>query len=472
MNDNQRIFGHVLLFLVLGIPLVVLSLMAKVVVASGSDLDPTFDGDGVAVPFSGEDANLREITIQQDGKIVLAGYSEHPSGPDQGILARLNTDGSLDTTFGLGGIVSLYNGEQNRFRALSIQDDGKIVTGGNRDTNLLLARYNSNGVLDSTFGHDGVMTTTLQTQSYIRDLTIHDDGTIAVSGVGGEYGMLVAQFSPIGTHDTSYGDNGVVFFPFSRFLDSPSLDIQADGKIVAGGLYDGSNRDFVVTRMTTDGVLDGSFAGNGFDPFDLFGVDNWLYDSELQNDGKVVLGGYTESGGLTHTLVRHNTDGTLDTSFNGSGYVMTTVPGGSGYAIAIEFQDDGKIVTASGPNFTVVRHNIDGSLDTTFGSMGFSQYQYDSYTSVKTLAIQNDGKIIVAGRGGASSSGVVDWVVVRLQAPLPTAVNLKYSEVEFVSNVYVQSMILLIALSVLSIIGYQHHKRYKSYRINLELFEK
>jgi len=202
--------------------------------------------------------------------------------------------------------------------------------------------------------------------------------------------------------------------------------VQADGKIIEAG---SSNFDFAVVRYGADGTLDTSFGNAGKVTTSIGSGPDWAQDATIQADGKILVAGYTYSsfGSVPDfSLVRYNTDGTLDATFGNAGKVMTAISpstngGGSDVAYALALQSDGKIILVGETtvqarysiDFAIVRYNIDGSLDLTFGSGGKTTTSIDPGTdSASDIAIQTDGKILVAGWTGEP----IDFAVVRYNA--------------------------------------------------------
>ena len=214
--------------------------------ADAGDLDPTFGDAGlVTTDFLGPNSDLvRAVAVQADGKIVAVGFSNPGGLAADFALARYNPDGSLDSSFGTGGLVTTDFGlTRDEAFGVAIQSDGKIVAVG-RDK---LARYNTNGSLDSSFGGGGLVTTDLV---WAFDIAFQADGKIVTAGVAGGLGgdFAVARYHPDGSPDGSFGSGGVASADFGGSFDrARALAIQADGKIVAVG-----GTGFVLARFEVD----------------------------------------------------------------------------------------------------------------------------------------------------------------------------------------------------------------------------
>ena len=374
---------------------------------SDGSLDATFDGDGKVTTADGSCCDFaNDVAIQPDGKIIAAGHRFQTLTGYDFKLVRFNTNGSLDTTFDSDGtVVTDFGQSYDVANAIAIQPDGKIIaagSSGNWNRDFALIRYNQNGSLDTTFDSDGKVTTWFGVivGNALFDVTIQPDGKIVAVGVTD--GEVVARYNSDGTRDTTFGTTGIVPGAAS------SVAIQQDGKIVAAG---GS---FLLTRLNQDGSLDATFDGDGIVTNSyFFGVAQVL----IQQDGKVLVAGsyctgYDDNGACESTgfaLARVNTDGTIDTTFDGDGIVTFYIACDSLNAVAI--QPDGKIVAAGNSydgsigTFALVRYNPDGSLDTTFDGDGIVTTPIGTFASANSVAIQSNGKIVAAGYGSANGFG-------------------------------------------------------------------
>jgi uncharacterized delta-60 repeat protein len=436
---------------------------------SGS-LDPDFGTSGMVTTTIGSgDSHALALGIDDDGKIVVAGYSYNGSNYDFA-LARYNTNGTLDLTFGTGGKVTTDFGTSDDFAlALGIDDDGKIVVAGYSYNGskyyFALARYDANGSLDTTgFGTDGKVTTSIGIgDSYAYALGIQpSDGKIVVAGSSyndssKKYDFALVRYNTDGSLDshpvTGFGadHSGIVTTPIENGSISKyaSLGIQSDDKIVVAGssYYSDSNKyKFALVRYNTDGSLDSH-------PVTGFGADHsGIVITSIRNgwdqahalaiqpsDGKIVVAGSSstpDNKDYDFALVRYNTDGSLDshpvTGFGAdhSGIVttsigiVTTTPG-SGFdsAYALGIQSDGNILAAGYSNngsnydFALVRYDANGSPDTTFGtfSNGIVTTPIGSYDDVAlALGIQpvtSDFRIVAAGYSYNGSND--DFALVR-----------------------------------------------------------
>ena len=362
--------------------------------------------------------------------------------------------GDLDTTFGHGGrVLSNFGGSQgsNDFAyAMALQPDGKIVTAGFRyfgnsseGADMLVARYNSDGTLDNSFGSGGRVTTDFGLTDVARGVAIQADGKIVVAGstydlfpVFGEYAL--ARYNPDGSLDSSFGSGGLVTSFFGGLgCAGNALALQADGKIVVAGEKtisfifgdDGSNLDFAVARYNTDGSLDSAFGTGGVATTDYFQLNDTAAAVRVQPDGKIVAVGTSEGSttSFDFAVVRYLSNGTLDNRFGQQGKVFTDLhtQQGEGASAAI-LQPDGKIIAggfksannARNP-FTLIRYNVNGKVDGAFGVGGVVTVSFGRVLQSVGgggLALQPDGKIIAAGFANGEGS-TDDFLISRI---LPT----------------------------------------------------
>jgi uncharacterized delta-60 repeat protein len=332
-------------------------------------LNPPMRRGFVVTSFSTSSNNIAHaLLLQPDGKIVVGG-----SGLNMAV-ARYNSDGTLDTSFGSGGKVIVDFGSSAAVQRVALQSDGKLVLAGQAGapSGFGLARLNPNGSLDSTFGTGGKLvvnpSSVKRGSGFAWALAIQ-----RIPAVTGEERIVVGgrsstgssapnewtlmRFKPNGATDTTFGSSGRVSTAFSGFGDTlMRLAIDSNNRIVAAGLTRTASStcgsyviDYAVVRYMQDGGLDGSFSG-GKQIVDIYGGMDELYGMVLQLDGKIVLSGYAKSSDLTvsdFALVRFNSDGSRDSSFGllGNGIVTTDLYGFDDYAIGIALQpSDGKIV--------------------------------------------------------------------------------------------------------------------------------
>ena len=291
-------------------------------------LDTSFSGDGkLFVTFSGSRNDYcTSGVMQSDGKIVVGGFVDNASNKDQWVLARINTNGTLDTSFGgnstgmmelsLCGITSAcgsMNGS-SRIERLAIQSDGKIIAAGPQNvddatSNFAVVRLNTNGTLDTSFSSDGLHAFDLGAgnKDKLKAMKLQSNGKIVVAGHNDSKDFGVARLNTNGTMDSTFGGgDGIIITDFGGSNDKAhDLVIETDGKIVVVGQTNaGGDNDFAVARYTTAGALDTSFSGDGKMTLDIEatnggsgdGHDDIAYAVAIAANGNLVLGG-TSIGG-------------------------------------------------------------------------------------------------------------------------------------------------------------------------------
>jgi TonB family protein len=370
----------------------------------------------------------KALAVQPDGKIIAAGTTRG-KGINRGTaskrpqedfaLARFSTDGSLDSTFGDGGrVVTDFAGNRDSLRAVALQPDGKILLVGTTawddcDSDFALARYNSNGTPDTSFGQSGkVVTDFLGGYDEAYAVALQADGRIVVTGVAMDKRvyMVVARYTRSGKPDATFGKGGKVVTPSDYFSDGCSISLRPGGVIsVAGGssicYADGrSDTSFAIARYNSDGRPDTTLAGKGTAVTFWRNVDAIPTAITIQPDGKSIMAGATRFEGKPgyFALQRFNEDGKLDDSFGDKGKVITSFSQ-STEAKAIGLLPDGSFVVAgsasgSAPEaFALARYSKDGKLDLDFGRVGRVITPCGEYCEGLAVAAQPDGKIIASG---------------------------------------------------------------------------
>jgi uncharacterized delta-60 repeat protein len=337
------------------------------------------------------------ITTQSDGKIIIGGQFSTYKGTTENRIIRLNVNGSKDTSFNTGTAFS------SNVQTIRTQSDGKIILGGQfttyqGTTASRIIRLNADGSKDTSFNIGSAFSNT------VYAITVQSNGKIIVGGVftayQGTFENHIIRLNANGSKDTAFstgtGFNSTVW----------AITTQADDKILAGGdftIYKGVAENRII-RLNADGSKDTSFnTGTGF--------NSGVYEITPQNDGKILVGGgFTTYKGTTENyIIRLNADGSKDTSFNiGTGF--------NGIVIAITSQSDGKILVGGGfityngvVSNRIIRLNTNGTIDTSFNTgTGFN-------SDVNTITIQSDGKIIIGGQF-TTYKGITENRMIRLNA--------------------------------------------------------
>lgn len=341
-------------------------------------LDRGFGSRGWLTSSIGAGSSIFALAVERGGKIVAGGTAQE-NQRSAFTLARYRLNGSLDISFGVGGTVRTEIGASSGARALATQVDGKIIAGGGFTDDLnrggfALVRYRTNGSLDPTFGTGGVATTEIGgDRDVITGLAIQPDGKIIAVGSSrcGHYcsKFALARYTSYGSLDSTFGSGGTVTTAIQGSDAAAAVARQHDGKIVVAGT---SSRilgapSFAVARFTDEGSLDTTFGGDGM-VTTLVGTASEAAGLAIRGDGKIVVGG---DGGsptkLEFAVVRYRQNGSVDRSFGAKGTTTTSVDRGQTYAYALAQQRDGRIVMsgrAYNPSTQTSKFAIARFLDT------------------------------------------------------------------------------------------------------------
>ena len=415
-------------------------------------VDTNFGSNGLLLAnLADAPSQANAVAIQNDGKIVVGGGAEsggyNPS--ERFALARFNADGSLDLSFGLNGTVTTIINTNEHIYSLAMKSDGKIIAGGSSLGMFALARYNPNGSLDNSFGASGTTTTQVGTGSdQVNALEIQSDGKIVAAGSAydgsGNQHFALARYDTNGILDTTFGSAGKVVTAISTADIAYGAGLQTNGKMVLAGVsvsVNGSSlaANFAVTRYNTNGTADFSFGSLGRAQGNVgSGTLDAGYAMAIQPDGKIVVAGGAGVGNVPGpasgnqsvnsflALLRFNTNGTPDTSFGNNGSVITEVGAYSDFATSLVLQPDGKILVAGGSQngfykMFALRYNSDGTVDGSYGNSGATVVDFGSITNecAYGLALDSFGRAVVAGDAGGT------FGIARLQGDFAVTPPLK-----------------------------------------------
>ena len=414
---------------------------------------PPFDLDGIVKTAvgGGSSDEINALAIQATGEIIAAGFSfgvDNVKNKDFA-LARYTTDGVLDASFGISGrVTTSISGSPNTaddvINAIALQADGKIVVGGSAfqgnvgaSDDFALARYLPDGSLDTTFGSgaNGIVTRiNTASDEVINGLALQNDQKIVVAGTaftGVNHNFIVGRYNANGTLDTSFDSDGIVTTPIgagssfseAMVIEHNDTNTVLDDKIILAGsaemLVAGNGEDeeettldFALVRYNADGSLDTGFGVNGIVTTPVGSGHDFAETVIIQSDGKLLVAGsvFSDEAPEQFALVRYNADGGLDTAFGNNGIVMTPLGNtelrrnAQAFALAIQ-PSDGKIVvggfsfaTLTGRDFTLVRYNTDGTLDTGFGVAGIEISPFSAQMDeIHALSVLSDGTILAGG---------------------------------------------------------------------------
>lgn len=391
--------------------LLLLTLMR--VLAAPGDLDTTFGGgDGyIADTFGTLSHGANALARQSDGKILVAGDNQEDL-----VLARYTADGTPDTTFGGGMGYTLLDVGNDDFASdvLLLPNEQIIIVGGSEDNFALIARFNTDGTLDATFGTGGVTTVDIGgVFTALSQVARLADGSLIAAGsafVGGQYEFLLARFTAGGVLDTSFDTDGYVLTDFAGAWDfaGPLLLLPDERVLLAGRTQTGN--DFALARFNPDGSLDTSFDGDGKVTTDLGGYDS-ISALVAYSDDRFYAVGINDADGV---VARYNADGTLDTTFSGDGLVTYPNPTAQVHLIdaALTASDKlvvvGRLIADGTFEESLLVGSLlttDGSFDTSFGGGdGYVVTTYGgTYNSLVDVLIQPDTQIVVSGNAEIGS---------------------------------------------------------------------
>jgi uncharacterized delta-60 repeat protein len=381
-------------------------------------LDQTFGTGGkVTTDFGTEFDDALDVVVQPDGKIIAVGDNrEQFDFANKFAVARYTAAGALDATFDSDGLVTTdVSGVlvlADSAQAVALQPDGKVVVAGITGLHGVIARYNSDGSLDTTFDGDGKKTVVFSCIGSggdgFYDVAVQPDGKIVAVGRNSPCSLAeqtnknfaVARLMSDGSLDATFDGDGRVMTDLGTNGDAAyALALQPDGKIVVAGQ---SSADAVLVRYKTDGSLDSSFDGDG-KLFTNLGPGNVASDVLVQPDGKIIAAG----GGGDFVLLRYEASGAPDTSFDGDGKATTDFGSAFEAALSVALLPGGKLIAVgtaglnvTAANFALARYHPSGTLDTTFDGDGKVMTDFGpDVERAEAVAIQADEKVVAAGRG-------------------------------------------------------------------------
>ena len=388
---------------------------------ANGDLDTTFDGDGKVITSlgSGLKSYASYVSVQADGKITVAGGSYTSIFPQEYFfsIAKYNPNGSLDTSFdGDGKVNNIFDDASETYVNLNTiieQPDGKflVTTENGNSYDFVIRRYNASGSDDTSFGTNGKSALFIQDVNRALGIALQPDQKIVVAGYSRSYTsnvdvyeFNVVRYSTNGVPDVSFDNDGIIASKFDSSNDvSSKLLIQPDDKIITIGtkitnVINTLGKELIaLSRTNTDGSLDTTFGTNGKVVSDLGQDYSKIKNAIVQQDGKILVSCQTGTFGNVneYSLIRYNNNGSLDTTFGNNGKTAT------GYLTTILSLPDGKIISASqvfdaqdNPFLNLKRLNNDGSLDSTFENDLLVTISGVINGSIYST-LQSDGKIVV-----------------------------------------------------------------------------
>jgi uncharacterized delta-60 repeat protein len=389
---------------------------------SGGSDNPVVPPPGVVITsLSTSDDIASAMSLQYDGKIVISGFCNASF-----TLLKYTPEGRLDPSFGTGGIVkTIHKTVEDRSSATLVLGDGKILMAGSLyDNNAIyfaMVRYQPDGQWDTTFGKKGLIIRSIgEGDDVATSVALQPDGKIIVAGSsnnGNNEDFALVRFNHNGTMDDSFGKNGMVISNVSSGDDRiAAVTLQPDGKIVAAG---SSNTDFGVARYLPNGEPDKTFGVNGIVVKSLQNGEDLAMGVAVQPDGKIVVAGSSFNGdSFDFAIARFTPEGRLDKTFGKAGILLTSVRDGDDKVYALALQPDGKIIVAgssdngSADDIALMRISNNGNPDEAFGKKGIiitSVQKGDEHAYC--ISLQKDQKIVVAGNSNNGYNN--DFIIIR-----------------------------------------------------------
>jgi uncharacterized delta-60 repeat protein len=376
--------------------------------ANPGDLDTSFGSGGKkTINFGGTD-DPRVVLVQPNGRIVVAGGGAAASSF---CVVRLRTNGTLDTTFGSGGKKVIdFGGDDESVFGAALQADGKIVLAGDSHLKVAVARLKPNGALDASFEGDGKKVFSWGALGRAQAVVVAPNGKILLAGFSGPEGgnIQVARLKTNGLLDTTFGTGGKAAVDFGGDDFGMAMARQADGRILVAGRSSAAGA--VVARLRATGTLDPDFDGDGRVTLPGGGSASAVL---VQPDRNIVVAGNAMGSGVM-TVTRLTPTGALDPTFGAGGTASIDFGSLADLAAGAALQPNGKIVVAgytqASEDVAVARLNANGSPDATFGVAGKATVEFGVATFGNAVALQSNGRIVVAGQ----KTGNDDFAVARL----------------------------------------------------------
>lgn len=397
--------------------------------AADGDLDPSFGGDGIIMTALAGRSEGFAMVIQPDQKIIVVGRASQNGSENDVLICRFLTNGSLDTSFGGGdGIVTTDLGTTgDRGSHVILQPDGQILVSGARasiannivTSDWALLRYQSNGTLDSSFGTGGIVFMDFGGADFGGPLALMADGRIVMTGYANN-SAGIGRFTSAGVPDNTFSSDGKVLTTLGSG-DGPAMILLPDGRIIIGGTRSTTDVDAALTRYLVDGTLDTSFGTQGITTTHIGN----RYDSISQllrlPDGQIIAAGRTQVGTSEEHifLTRYTSDGALDSNFGVSGISTVNLGTGQCYVSGLVLGAEGRLLMAAESrsgnlgSFSLVKIDTLGTLDRNLAGVGYVNHRVGSSNEGPSgIGLQSDGKIVMAGY--ARSPGDYQVSAVRL----------------------------------------------------------
>ena len=388
------------------------------------ELDTTFGQDGLVVTdFAGSLEWVNTIGLDSKGRILAAGIITDGINDDF-VLARYTVSGDLDVEFGNGGVVSADFAPDNTdcCSALVVASDDSVILGGHyhygpRGTDLALVKFTASGILDTSFGDGGYVSTHFDNSDRLLSMVLDQEERIIVAGDD-----LIARYKTDGTLDESFGIGGYCLADFpDHSVEYNAITLNKDGKILAAcrGDYD-NNNVFELARYDSEGNLDTSFGDGGIVSADLPGYLDSCVAITTDESGRIFLGGATYTDTLADfALVCYKPVGSLDETFGNGGFVVNDFANGNDHIASLQIDDKGRIVvsgyvTYDTEYFALARYTESGDLDMNFGNQGLVSTDFPGdRSSSHALVIDEKNRIVLGGYTTNHAYTDIDFALAR-----------------------------------------------------------
>lgn len=385
--------------------------------SQAGNLDSSFGTNGLSVSriAGNSDDRFYDIDLQSDGKIIAVGTA---NAEDVGV-GRYNTNGTLDSSFGINGFANttIVGSQYNFNSALSfvILPDDKIIVADNasgfNDLDFLLIKYTKDGKPDSSFGTNAISSTQISTD--VRDIILQPDGKLVVCGNNGFFNSILARFNSNGTLDNSFGTNGVATIKLAPnyYTDFFNLSLNSAGKIIVAGTGQFGQQinglNIFLARYNNDGSTDSSFGKNGITVTGSKANTEEAVGLYVLANDKILLCANASSNDepfrFDAGVLKYNADGSLDNSFGNKGFSRISFTDVFPTLNDITVQQDGKIIVAgvlvnASRSLVLARLQPNGQRDNSFGKNGIVvTHVRGTFSEANAVKLQSDGKILAAG---------------------------------------------------------------------------
>jgi len=378
---------------------------------SAGSLDTSFAGTGYVTTSFGPGYQFAAgVTNYDGGKAVAVGGYDSGTNNGDFAVARYNKNGSLDQSFGNGGLGTTdFSGNSDLADTVAVMGDKIVVAGytspGGNTFYFALARYNKDGTLDQSFGNGGKVVSNFSGYDFADAVAVDGDKIVAAgetrAGGPGDDNFAIARYKKDGSLDGSFGNSGLVATDFNGGFDSANGVAFMGDKIVAAGYVEGANFDFGLARFNKNGTLDSSFGTGGKVETDFGNGNDFGHAVDVRGDRILVVGSASNATDQDFAAAVYDKRGMPDTHFNVTGR-STIDMGGDDTASGGAFGPEDTVIAAgdtfsASDQFAVARWTKNGAADPSFGTGGFTTTAIGGDSGAFAMALGPENKIIAAG---------------------------------------------------------------------------